>query len=105
MIYGASYAPEALKAICQAFDQAWAQIAHQFGDNQAVVEAARLRLAEAVLEIAHLQPPAPEWRHQKPLKKNERLKDRVEKDLAKIKSSPRLVRSFFRAESVGYITD
>jgi len=41
----------------------------------------------------------------KPLKKNEQLKDRVEKDLAKIKRSPRLVRSFFRAESVGYITD
>ena len=39
------------------------------------------------------------------IKKNERLKDRVEKDLAKIKRSPRLVRSFFRAESVGYIKD
>ena len=41
----------------------------------------------------------------RPLKKNEQLKDRVENDLAKIKRSPRLVRSFFRAESVGYITD
>ena len=40
-----------------------------------------------------------------PLKQNEKLKDRVEKDLAQIKRSPRLVRSFFRAESVGYIMD
>ena len=41
----------------------------------------------------------------KPLKQNEKLKDRVETDLAQIKHSPRLVRSFFRAESVGYIMD
>jgi hypothetical protein len=33
------------------------------------------------------------------------LKDRVETDLAQIKRSPRLVRSFFRAERVGYIMD
>ena len=53
MISRASYGPEALKTICQAFDQAWAQIAHQFGDDQFVVEAARVRLAEAILEITH----------------------------------------------------
>jgi hypothetical protein len=46
IIYGASHDPEALKAICQAFDQTWAEIAHQFGDDEVVVEAARLRLAE-----------------------------------------------------------
>jgi hypothetical protein len=40
-----------------------------------------------------------------PLKQNEQLKARLEKDLAKIKRSPRLVRSFFHAESVGYILD
>jgi hypothetical protein len=52
------------------------------------------------------------WNHlrqngvtKKPLKQNEKLKDRVETDLAQIKRSPRLVRSFFRAESVGYIMD
>ena len=52
------------------------------------------------------------WNHlrqndvtKKPLKTNERLKDRIEKDLAKIKRSPRLVRSFFRTENVVYITD
>src|SRR6516225_8542213 len=52
------------------------------------------------------------WNHlrqngvtKKPLKQKEKLKDRVETDLAQIKRSPRLVRSFFRAESVGYIID
>jgi hypothetical protein len=52
-----------------------------------------------------LEPPAPERHHKKPIKKNEKLKDWVQKDFAKIKRSPRLVRSFFRAESVAYITD
>ena len=37
----------------------------------------------------------------KPLKKNEQLKDRVEKDLAKTKRSPRRVRSFFRVRPLG----
>jgi hypothetical protein len=36
----------------EAFDQAWAQIAKNFGDNPAQVENARLRLAEAMLSIA-----------------------------------------------------
>lgn len=39
-----------------------------------------------------------------PLKKNESLPARVENDLAAIKAKPMLVRSFFRAKSVGYIT-
>jgi hypothetical protein len=59
-----------------------------------------------------LNPDESVWNHLRqngvtktPLKQNEQLKDRVEKDLAQIKRSPRLVRSFFRAESVGYIMD
>lgn len=39
----------------------------------------------------------------KPLARNESLSARVEKDLHAIKTSPALVRSFFRAESVAYI--
>lgn len=39
----------------------------------------------------------------KPLKKNESLRERVEKDLEDIKKDPALVRSFFRAQSVSYI--
>jgi transposase len=41
----------------------------------------------------------------KPLLKNESLRKRVETDLAAIKALPSLVRSFFRAPSVAYVTD
>lgn len=52
------------------------------------------------------------WNHlkkegvsKKPLKKNESLKSRVDADLKNIGSRPNLVRSFFRAPSVAYISD
>ena len=52
------------------------------------------------------------WSHVKrtgvartPLRKGERLRDKIEAQLAKIKTLPRLVRSFFQAPSVAYITD
>ena len=50
LIDGASFGPDTLKALGQAFDQAWTEIAVNFGDTQ--VENARLRLAEAMLSIA-----------------------------------------------------
>ena len=43
----ASYGPEELKVIEQAFDDAWAAIEGNFGD-----ENARIRLAKAVLSVA-----------------------------------------------------
>jgi transposase len=49
------------------------------------------------------------WNHlkqngtsKKPLRKDESLRQRVEEDLAGIKNNPKLVRSFFKAESVSY---
>jgi transposase len=52
------------------------------------------------------------WSHVKrtgvaraPLRKGERLLDKIETQLAQIKKAPELVRSFFRAPSVAYITD
>jgi len=52
------------------------------------------------------------WSHMKrtgvartPLRKGEKLKDKVETQLAALKKTPRLVRSFFMAPSVVYITD
>jgi transposase len=52
------------------------------------------------------------WSHVKrtgvarsPLRKGERLQDKIDAQLARIKRAPRLVRSFFRAPSVAYITD
>jgi transposase len=87
--------------------------------HRAKIVAAYVQSLKGRLELHFLPGYAPDlnpdefvWNHLRqngvtktPLKKNEQLKDRVEKDLAKIKRSPRLVRSFFRAESVDYITD
>ena len=52
LIDGASFGPATLKVIGQAFDEAWAEIAGNFGDNPAQIENARLTLAEALLSIA-----------------------------------------------------
>jgi hypothetical protein len=52
LIDGASFGPDTLKAIGQAFDLAWAQIAGNFGDDAGDIERARLRLANAMLSVA-----------------------------------------------------
>jgi hypothetical protein len=52
LIDGAALGPDALKVIGQAFDQAWAQIAANYGNDPKDVERGRLRLARAVLEAA-----------------------------------------------------
>jgi hypothetical protein len=52
LIDGASYGPDALKAIGRAFDEAWAQIAGNFGSDPVVIDAARLKLANALLSVA-----------------------------------------------------
>lgn len=52
LIDGASFGPETFKAMGQAFDLAWAEIAGNFGDSLTQIESARLRLAEAMLSIA-----------------------------------------------------
>ena len=52
MIDAASYGPEAVKALCQAFDEAWVEIAGNFGDEPADVERARTKLAAALLSVA-----------------------------------------------------
>jgi hypothetical protein len=51
LIDGAAFGPDALKVIGQAFDEAWEEIAGNFGDPQDI-EQARFRLANAVLSIA-----------------------------------------------------
>jgi hypothetical protein len=53
VIDGAAFGPEALKVIGQAFDAAWKEVADNFGDDPQDIEAARLRLANAVLSVAH----------------------------------------------------
>jgi hypothetical protein len=49
LIDGASYGPETVKAMGEAFDQAWAEISGNFGDNPTQIESAQLRLADAVI--------------------------------------------------------
>ena len=52
IIDGAAFGPDALKAIGQAFDEAWEEIAGNFGGEPASIELGRVRLAEAVLSVA-----------------------------------------------------
>jgi hypothetical protein len=55
LISAASYGPETLKVIFQAFDAAWVEIAHHFEGHPARVDAARERLAHAILAVADEQ--------------------------------------------------
>jgi hypothetical protein len=52
LIDGASFGPDALKAIGAAFDEAWKAIEGNFGSDPQEVETARLKLANALLSIA-----------------------------------------------------
>jgi hypothetical protein len=52
LIDRASFGPDALQAIGQAFDAAWTEIAGNFGNDPQDIERARLRLARAMLSIA-----------------------------------------------------
>jgi hypothetical protein len=52
LIDGACHGPDELKVIEQAFDDAWAAIEGNFGDDPATRENARIRLAKAVLSVA-----------------------------------------------------
>jgi len=51
LVAEASYGPQTIKVIGHAFDGAWAEIAHHFQDPSEI-ETARLRLANAILELA-----------------------------------------------------
>jgi hypothetical protein len=53
LIEGASYGPEALKIVCQAFEEAWTSIAGNFGDEPAAIDAARMKLAKIILAFPH----------------------------------------------------
>ena len=47
-----SFGPDAVKAMGQAFDESWVDIAGNFGADATIVEGARMRLANAVLSAA-----------------------------------------------------
>jgi len=52
-IEGASYGPEALKIVFHAFDEAWKNIAGNFGNDPTAIEAARFKLATIILSFPH----------------------------------------------------
>jgi hypothetical protein len=52
LVDGASFGPDTLKAMGQAFDEAWEEIAGNFGTLPIEVESARLKLADAMLSVA-----------------------------------------------------
>jgi hypothetical protein len=52
LIDSTSYGPDAMKAIGQAFDEAWTSVAANFGDNPLDIEQARLKLANALLSVS-----------------------------------------------------
>jgi hypothetical protein len=52
LIDGISFGPDALKAIGAAFEAAWRDIADNFSPEPSAIEAARRKLAAAVLSIA-----------------------------------------------------
>ena len=52
LIGSASYDPAPLKVLYQAFDDAWEQIAPEVADYSAATYAARMKLAETILDLA-----------------------------------------------------
>ena len=50
LIEGAAYGPDTMKTMTQAFDKAWACVAHHF-ENEEDAARARERLAHAVLAV------------------------------------------------------
>ena len=47
-----SFGPDTIKAMGQALDEAWAEIAGNFGGDSAVIEGTRMKLANAILAAA-----------------------------------------------------
>jgi hypothetical protein len=52
LINNASYGPESLKVLFQAFDDAWEEMAGELGNNTLAKQAARLKLANVILDVA-----------------------------------------------------
>ncbi len=55
LISNASYGPESLKILFEAFDSAWLQLSPSYGNDPQAVEAARVKLAETILTLAQVR--------------------------------------------------
>lgn len=56
LIGGASYPPETLKVIFEAFDDAWTEVCPSMGADPGAIEMGRLSLATIVLSLAKTGP-------------------------------------------------
>ena len=52
LIEGSAFAPKTLQILCRAFDDASSEISRHFEGHEELAEAARIRLAHAVLIVA-----------------------------------------------------
>lgn len=52
LIESSSFGPDALKALWQAFDEAWNSVAANYGSDQTAIEDARFRLATYMIALA-----------------------------------------------------
>ena len=51
IVESGSFGPETLKVAFQAFDEAWQSVASHFGNDPVIIEAARIKLANAILAV------------------------------------------------------
>jgi hypothetical protein len=56
LIGGSTFPPDELKVIFEAFDDAWAELAPEVGNDAGVIEAGRVSLATIVLSLATVDP-------------------------------------------------
>jgi hypothetical protein len=56
IIGGATFSPDVLKVLFEAFDDAWHEVAVDVSTRAAAIDAARLRLANIVLSLAKSGP-------------------------------------------------
>jgi hypothetical protein len=61
LIASGTYGPEQLKALGQAFDDAWGRIAPTVSKRRSAIEAARLALADVILGLAKNGNFDPQW--------------------------------------------
>jgi hypothetical protein len=61
LIENAPYGPDQLKALGEAFDEVWTRIAPSVGSSPVAIEAAQLKLADELLELATYDNFDPAW--------------------------------------------
>ena len=52
LLESSTYSPEDLHMVREAYDKAWHEISGRYGDSPHLIEAAQLKLAEAVLSVS-----------------------------------------------------